>query len=216
MAENPYRDRKPLELFRDAYFMFIKTLFSEFIEKRIRHGDTVLELGAGTAKLSMHIAAHVRDSQVTAIDIDPEALSYQVTLLKVFEASINSRLLNLNLKRGDLFDPQQRHESADIVFSEGVVEHWSDEKRQRCINMHADLAKRCVIIITTNGNDPEATAKAASTKQSYVSMEDYERPYTKSELKAKMEAAGLTKVSVWESKELYPENNEYLLAEGFK
>jgi len=216
MTENPYRNREPIELFRDAYFLYVKSPFSEFTLSRIRHGDTVLELGAGTGKLSIQVAARIPDTQVMAIDIDPEAQNYQSRLLRVFEASVNGRLMNLNFKRGDLFDSGLRHESSDVVFSEGVVEHWSDEKRQRCINIHADLAKRCVLIITTNGNDSEATAKAASSKQSYVGMEDYERPYTKSELKAKMEVAGLTKVCVWESKELDFPTNEYLLAEGFK
>lgn len=216
MAKNPYRDRAPSAIFEDAHFTYLKTLFSDFFEKRIRPRDTVLELGAGTAKLSMHVAAHMVDTQLTAMDIDPAALDYQIKVLRAFEGASGHRILNLNLKQGDLFNSGFPRESFEVVFSEGVVEHWTDEKRQKCIDVHADLAKRCVLIITTNGDNPEATAKATSTEQEYVGMEPYEGPYTKDELKEKMVDSGLTKVCVWRSGELYPENDDYLLAEGFK
>lgn len=214
MERSPYRERLPENLYQDAFFPYTNSGISEFIGRFIQPGDAVLELGAGTGKLSLHLASHF-NADVVTVDFDQEAVNYQVKILKMFEASLGGRV-NVIIKHADLFDLPYKPERFDVVFSEGVVEHWTDEKRQRCINVHAHLAKRSVMIITTNGHDPKAVGKASSVKQHYLGMEAYERPYTKSELKSNMEIAGLKDVVVWESKELSAEDNLYLLAVGYK
>ena len=120
MGPNPYRDRKPIAAFQDAYLPYLKTMFSDFLSKQLRPEDRVLELGAGTGKLSLCIAAHHPEIDCTAIDIDVEAIRYQFKILEMFEASTGVRLTNLNLRHGDLFNLPLRKGAYDLVFSEGV------------------------------------------------------------------------------------------------
>jgi len=96
-----------------------------------------------------------------------------------------------------------------MVYSEGLVEHWTDERRQLAINIHAKLSHNIVVIITTNGDNPRAVAKATSRKELFIGSEEYERPFTGLELQSAMGNAGLKDVKVIEK-------NYFLVGEGFK
>lgn len=170
-------------------------------------GQMVCELGAGTGKLGIGLALHY-DCLVTLFDIDPDAIIYQMRLQQAVEAIVSRRIRAMSYK-ADIFQ-LPRKPMFDMVYSEGVVEHWIDDRRQLAIDIHAKLSHNAVVIMTTNGDNPRAVAKATSKKELFVgSQKEYERPFTRLELQSAMETAGLKDVKVLEK-------DYFLLGAGFK
>lgn len=172
----------------------------------IKPGQMVCELGAGTGKLGIGLALHHK-CLATLFDIDPDAIVYQRQLQQAVEAIVSRRITAMSYK-ADLFQ-LPRKPMFDTVYSEGLVEHWTDERRQLAIDIHAKLSYNAVAIITTNGDNPRSVAKATSKKELFVGTEEYERPFTKLELQSAMKAAGLNDVKVIEK-------DYFLLGAGFK
>lgn len=164
----------------------------------VKSGQMVCELGAGTGKLGIGLALHY-DCLVTLFDIDPDAIVYQLQLQQAVEAVVARRITAMSYK-ADIFQIP-RKPMFDMVYSEGVVEHWTDERRQLAIDIHAKLSHNAVVIITTNGDNPRAVAKATSKKEPFIgSQKEYERPFTRLELQSAMETAELNDVKVIEKR----------------
>ncbi len=134
-------------------------------------------------------------------------------LLRLAEVMVERRL-SVNVYQGDLFKLPWRDASFDLVFNEGVVEHWTGEKRVECIRQMARLSRDCVAIVTNDAEGERSKKRAEGTVHSYVGMPEKEVPYTMEELAANMRLAGLSKVEVYKVDQ--EETQEYLLGVGFK
>jgi ubiquinone/menaquinone biosynthesis C-methylase UbiE len=77
----------------------------------------ILEIGAGTAKDSLCFAE--LQGNVTAIDISAYAL-------RLAQEGKRQRGVDLNLAQADLFSLPFAFNAFDIVFSQGVIEHFAD------------------------------------------------------------------------------------------
>lgn len=88
----------------------------------------VIEIGGGSGFLSGLLAQRL-GWNITVLDNNPDALEF-------------GRRLNpnpaVNFEAGDLFQCQG---SYDLVFSDGLIEHWYPKERHRVIRRHADLAR---------------------------------------------------------------------------
>jgi hypothetical protein len=128
------------------------------------------------------------------MDVDADACRYQLRLIKTLDAMSSGRSPVI-IRHQDIFtdDVKPRY---DIVFSEGVVEHYVGERRQRMIDLHYESTLDKAIIVTTNGDNAIAVAKATSRTEEFALATTYERPYRRLELQAAMEASGFSNVKV--------------------
>jgi phospholipid N-methyltransferase len=130
---------------------FVKEVKIDFmtryiIEHMMKHvsfsGRTMLELGAGTGRLS-YLALQQGAKKVTLVDSSRKALELSKQLFKDEKASsydiVDSGILE--------YDPGT---TFDVVFSSGVVEHFKGPDRFSVVQKHLALASRdCLIIHPT-------------------------------------------------------------------
>ncbi len=143
----------------------------------------VLELGCGTGINS--ILMGLRGARVTVLDKSREALvivKKQAERVSVDVETIHS----------DVFDSDFKNEFS-LVHSEGLVEHFIGEKRQRIVNTHARAAKKggLVLLIVPHSKCPfyRFGKLLAEISGSWAYGSEY--PYSKPELKRRVELAGL-------------------------
>ena len=100
-------------------------------------GKSVLELGCGSGRLS-YLAYRAGAEGITLVDFSQEALQIARSLFQGIKnvTFIESDLLNLKLP-----------EEYDIVFSSGVVEHFSDEELPLAVKAHAKHSKEYIAIV---------------------------------------------------------------------
>lgn len=102
-------------------------------------GKKILELGFGTGLTSAKLAEFGAD--VTLIDNSEEALKL---------ARRNFEILGVEGEfiYGDVFDLDLSSLAGrfDVVFSEGLVEHFSGEERQEIFNIHSRCAKKDALV----------------------------------------------------------------------
>lgn len=159
-----------------------------------KRGSRVLEIGAGTGKIGMMFAVWA-DCEVTLMDVDINACRYQGRLKDMIEAMAGGGDLSVIISHKDIFkdDVKPRY---DIVISEGVVEHYVDENRQKLIDLHYKSTLDKAVIVTTNGENVQAVAKATSRTEEFELATKYERPYRRLELQGAMERAGFNRLIV--------------------
>lgn len=134
---------------------FIRSPFIQHILKyaNLRRDAKVLEAGCGSGKFSFCFALLGYD--VTALDYSAIMLQNVARSRDKFERETGR--LNLTLRQGDLERLDLPSESFDLVFNEGVVEHWIDHS-ERCavIAQMARVARPggTVAVIVPNGLHP--------------------------------------------------------------
>lgn len=94
---------------------FYSTLLA-WTEERSGSACRVLEPGCGTGRFSRLLAQEHPNWTVTALDLSPEA--------RRFFGAGAGRLPNVDFVEGDLFALPFEDDTFDIVFNEGVVEHF--------------------------------------------------------------------------------------------
>jgi cyclopropane fatty-acyl-phospholipid synthase-like methyltransferase len=106
-------------------------------------GKRVLELGAGTGRLSyLFLQAGAR--KVTMLDSSEKALALAKGLFK------NTAPDRYDIVFSDVFD-YASDESFDIVFSSGLIEHFQGDNRRRILEAHlASCARDCLILHPSN------------------------------------------------------------------
>jgi len=112
-AEFLYR-RRPV--FIDKVLDY-ERLISSIIRFTPKNG-TILEVGAGTGLISMLLSQ--AGYRVTATDLDDEVLEKMKTLASSYNFS-------LKIEKADVLRLPYRDKSFDTVFSQGLLEHFSDE-----------------------------------------------------------------------------------------
>ncbi len=92
----------------------------------IRPGQRVLDLGCGTATLTMLVKRSQPASDVTGLDGDPN-------ILKIAEVKIAQSGLDIRLDRGVSFDLPYASESFDRVLSSLMLHHLTRANRVRTL-----------------------------------------------------------------------------------
>lgn len=90
---------------------------------------------------------------------------------------------NISLKYEDILNPRENIEKFDIVFSAGLIEHFSTEDTQKCIAAHFDYLKSdgiCIITFPTPTWLYKLTRKCAELMGIWIFYD--ERPLTMDEV----------------------------------
>lgn len=146
-------------------------------------GKKVLEVGCGTGIDSIHMGLEGAD--ISFLDQSKKALELVEDNLKRFS-------VEGNLIRGDAFE-QDIEEEYDLVHSCGTVEHFTGDKRQDIVDIHARAVKKdglVVLIVPNKRNLPYMVGKFLSEKAGRW-VYGREHPYSRRELEVRMERAGL-------------------------
>lgn len=112
--------------------------------RETRAGETVLELGSGTGELSAHLASNGRAT--TLFDFSRECLSFAK---QVFD----SLGLEAHYVQGDVLQrlPFEDH-SIDVIWSSGLLEHFTPEQIGGIVAESARVARKRVVSLVPNAN----------------------------------------------------------------
>lgn len=100
---------------------------------------TVLELGAGTGRLS-YLALKNGAKKVTLVDSSERAIALSKQLFKSIPPN------SYNIICSDIFNFESI-DKFDIVFSSGLIEHFKNDDRLKIIEHHVSLSSQnCVIV----------------------------------------------------------------------
>jgi len=137
---------------------FIRSPFVRLIWQyaQLKPGSRVLEAGCGSGKFSVCFA--MLGCSVTALDFSPVMLENAAALRQTVEHDTGP--LDMQFVSGDLENLELGSDQFDLVFNEGVVEHWLDQRARRAVlsNM-VRVAKPggTVAVIVPNGHHPRMT-----------------------------------------------------------
>lgn len=92
----------------------------EIIESVGLDNKRILEVGGGGSAWLAYFAAHYPDSEFTALDYSEEGCA----LLRDY--ATERGLKNIHTVCADMFDPEPSPRKFDLVYSQGVVEHFTD------------------------------------------------------------------------------------------
>jgi 2-polyprenyl-3-methyl-5-hydroxy-6-metoxy-1,4-benzoquinol methylase len=106
------------------------------LARLVKAGDKVLEVGAGTGVLGWPLAE--AGIGVTCLDNDEEVLRM---------CEINAKVLGADIKYvfGDAFDIPFEESSFNLAYSEGLLEHYSDEEIHRLLGEQLRVAGIVVV-----------------------------------------------------------------------
>ena len=200
----------------DIRYVLLRTKVGEQALSHYQLDETkfVLEAGCGSGKFGISMALEV-GANVTLLDIDQGYLDNVMKLAKAVEG-ITALRLHISILQGDILALKFKDNTFDLVFNEGVVEHYprEDPRRLRCIEEMARVSRDCVIIITNDADGERTKKRAEETRHTYESMPEKETPYTYEELLEMMKKVGLLDVTV----ERYTDEGtqEYLIGCGGK
>ncbi len=155
-------------------------------------GRTVLEAGCGSGKFSLCLASH--GLYVTALDYTyPPLKNIKDISHAIKDVAVNSRFVC-----GDITVMPFIDGSYDMVFNEGVVEHWLDtEERVSVIREMVRVTRPggAVAIYVPNGGHPYHKKWERTGYQGYLTAPPMTL-YNARKLKSEMERAGLIDVTV--------------------
>jgi SAM-dependent methyltransferase len=123
--------RRPADMYAWA------STHSCLLQELLTH-QTILEIGTGTGMLSA-VCSYSSALTVT-VDNDWSVL----TQARQFQASVRARALPL---LGDAFHLPFPDRAFDIVFSQGLLEHWSDADIVRSVREQLRVARRALISV---------------------------------------------------------------------
>lgn len=122
-------------------------LFGARIRSMAGPFDSVLELGVGTASTLDSLArlarlrglGNGRARELRAVGIDRSAPAI---------AQARASYPRLDLRVADIFDLPLEPKSFDVVYSVGLLEHFSEPDQRRLLSIHARHARKYVVLMT--------------------------------------------------------------------
>ena len=119
----------------------------ELIEK-YSPNKKVIESGSGTGVLSIYLASIGFD--VLAIDIDKEILNLSKKIAEEYNSFNRPKF-----KNDSILELNYRFEEFDVSFSNGVLEHFSDEEIIKTLKKQMKIAKTVIVGIPTRYFDDD-------------------------------------------------------------
>jgi len=176
-----WRDMRKINLKETTHmFSFYEDLLGDYNFR----GKRVLEIGCGTGVNS--ILMGMRGAKITLMDYERSALNISKKLLEGL--SVDAEFIC-----GNAFD-YDLNRGFDVVHSDGVVEHFLGEKRQRIIDIHTNAlvpGGKCIVIVPNSCSVPFRAGKFfAEVTGTWIHGKEY--PYTRNELVYRMEKSGLS------------------------
>jgi SAM-dependent methyltransferase len=130
------------------HYYFFRTPTVGYIRKHVPEGGSIIELGCGSALLSILLSS--MGYKVLGIDNDPRVVEM---------ARLNNERLGgrAEIELMDLFDaPRLLGKDFDLAYSEGVVEHFKGAKLREAVKVHRELARKAMIVVPSR-DDPLVT-----------------------------------------------------------
>ena len=134
-------------------------------------GKTTVELGSGTGRLS-YLMLKNGARKVTMVDSSKKAIELATSLFQKEDPN------SYEVVESDIFQFKQ-DQQYDIVFSSGVIEHFTGVKRFEIIKKHTDLASHCSIILHPSNT---LYQRFFSVFPPAVKLYGFARPYPISEM----------------------------------
>lgn len=130
------------------------------ISRYVAPGDKVLEIGSGTGVMAWPLTQ--AGVKVTSIDNDPEVLS---------QAQINARVLEADIQyqKADAFNLPFSDREFKVAFSEGLIEHYSDDDIVKLMAEHQRVADVVVVSVPLKGS-----RNVAFGNERWLTMEEWE------------------------------------------
>lgn len=205
------KDFKLTNLFKDLEYILYGTEPYAFLTRLFppREGAIVLEPGCGCGKFGLSYA--LQGCEVILLDYDPEVVKYARRLRGALNALLDFPLPVL-IKVGNIHRMRFAPSTFDLVFNEGVPQHWTtDAHRQAAIDNMARVSRDMVIVMGNNGANPQQVKEDDTATFTYKGMMPKRKCFTPEELEMRLKRAGLKNVGV-EPVTPGPIENSYLLA----
>ena len=174
-----YKDYKEPDIINK----YIYSKLVRVLEKYIIPGDSILEAGCGSGFL----VSYFQKQGYYSVGLDLYSQPLEVAK-RIFGAK--------NLKKGDLFNLPFENSSFNIVWNEGVLEHFKIDKSIEAAKEMARVSKKYVIIDVPNRYSFFVLAKILKKIVGRWPY-GYEESYSIGRLRYLMERAGLEVVGVY-------------------
>ena len=110
--------------------------------KKYAKNKKILEAGSGTGIISTYMASIGFD--VTELDIDDKILGLAKDISKNYIKKGRPKFI-----KKDLFKMNFKKNEFDVIFSNGVLEHFSDEEIKKILSLELEQAKYVIVGIPT-------------------------------------------------------------------
>lgn len=109
--------------------------------------NTIIECGSGTSIVSIYLAT--LGYNVTAIDIEDNVIKLAKSLAKDYYKTIDNSNPQIHFEKKSIFELGYEKDSFDVAFSNGVLEHFTDEEIIQIIKQQLFIAKTTIVGIPT-------------------------------------------------------------------
>lgn len=176
--DNVYENFKSHDIINKYIYSKLIKLLNKYISKN----DSILEVGSGSGAM----VSYFQNQGHFSVGLD-----YYINPLKIAKRVFNAK----NLVRGNMFNLPFKDSSFDIVWNEGVLEHFKIDKSIEAAKEMARVSKKYVIIDVPNRYTLFVIRKFMLKmigKWSY----GYEESYSPKRLRYLMTKAGLNVIGV--------------------
>ena len=123
----------------ESYLAYAASRYKPMIDLLVSEGSSFLEVGCGIGTISKALMRQRPDISVQLLDNDPDILNL---------ASKNMAGLSCELFHSDILRCQ---DSAEVIFSHGVLEHFTDREINRILDQQRVSSNIVVHYIPTDG-----------------------------------------------------------------
>lgn len=124
----------PIDYSPEQYYTSNKIL----IDTIIKLGDKILEIGCGTALTSIYLKLMYPFKDIDVGDINDRVVHMARTRIFYFK-------LPIGIAKMDTFNLSYADNTLDVIFSEGLYEHYDEEDNHKMLKEHLRVAKHVVI-----------------------------------------------------------------------
>ena len=108
---------------------------------------SVIECGSGTSVVSVYLAS--LGYETTAVDIEDDVIRLSKQLAKAYYNTLEDCNPKLNFEKKSIFKLGYPRDSFDVAFSNGVLEHFTDDEIIEIIKQQLFTAKITIVGIPT-------------------------------------------------------------------
>ncbi|MCJ7651411.1 MAG: class I SAM-dependent methyltransferase [Candidatus Lokiarchaeota archaeon] len=165
-----------------------------FIDER--KDKIILEAGCGTGRFCCLLAKNFPNSKVIGKDISPNSLKIANSLKEYLKIS------NVSFGAGNLFQILYPNDYFDVVFNEGVIEHYSFNNKPNYIDAAREMIRvtkksgKIIIVVPNWYNFPHTLYKWTLNKLGKRFIYGYEKSFKYLELKKIFSDLGLGEIEV--------------------